>query len=124
MNKQNVFILIKISNIAFVIFIYFVIGYIIGGYLDNFFKYLFGTDYKSKSKYALLLEVIIQIMCIGIISYICRNLVPFIPFPLDGINGFDHMRVKELINGAFLPVFLIMFQYSMQDKLLYIKNMS
>ena len=49
MNKQNVFILIKISNIAFVIFIYFVIGYIIGGYLDNFFKYIFLIDNINSS---------------------------------------------------------------------------
>lgn len=120
--REFIFRLIKISDIAYITVCYFIVGYFSGYYLDLFFTNLYGTDYNKKSKYVLLFEVVTQIICIGIVSYIGRNLVQLIPFPLDGVYGFEHIRVKEVASGAFLTVFLVMFQYSMQDKILHIKK--
>jgi len=60
---------------------------------------------------------------IGVVSYIGRNLVELIPFPFQGVLGYDHMRVKELKTGALLTVFLVMFSYNMQDKLQKLRGM-
>jgi hypothetical protein len=113
---------IKIVDIAYITVLYFIVGYILGFNIDLLFKKIYGTDFSKKTKFVLLLEVLLQIVCIGIISYIGRNLVQMIPFPLNGVLGFDHMKVKEVAQGAFLTIFIVMFQYTMQDKLIYIKD--
>jgi 3-methyladenine DNA glycosylase AlkC len=45
-----------------------------------------------------------------------------IPFPLNGIYGFKYLQLNELISGTFLSVFIMLFQYNMQDKILYINK--
>jgi len=120
--NELLFRIIKIIDIAYIAVLYFTAAYILGYHIDQIFIKLYGIDYKNKSNLILSLEVLSQIICIAIVTYIGRNLVELIPFPLDGINGFVHTRVKELKSGAFMTVFLIMFQYSMQNKILFIKS--
>jgi hypothetical protein len=98
------------------------LGYILSYYIDIFFLKLYGTDYKSKSIYILLFEVVVQILTILILTYIGRNLCKFIPFPLDGYYDYDHSLLKELVSGGPLNLFLMLFQYNMQNKLGYIKD--
>ena len=120
--NELLFRIIKIIDIAYIAILYFIVGYFLGYYIDEFFVFIYGTEFQKKSKYVLILEILSQVISIGIISYIGRNLVELIPFPLDGVNGFIHQRVRELKSGAFLTVFIVMFQYSMQDKLIYLKS--
>jgi hypothetical protein len=51
-----------------------------------------------------------------------RNLVSLIPFPLNGVAGFDHSRLKELEGGEVLAVVLILFQRNLYDKVTYFVN--
>jgi len=110
------------ADIAYITVLYFILGYFVGYNIDKFFEFIYGSHYSSYSTPILILQVLSQIMVIGIISYLGRNLVQLIPSPLNGINGFVHTRVKELMEGGFLTVFLLMFQYSMTNKLDYIKK--
>lgn len=121
--SNPLFVAVKIADISYITVIYFVMGYLFGSYLDNLFIYLFGTDYSKKSKTTLILETLLQIVCIGIISYLGRNLILLIPSPFNGLAGLDHFRVKELTAPTYFSIFLILFQYSMQNKLIYIKDM-
>jgi len=111
------------ADIAYINVVWFAIGYIVGYWIDVAFQKLYGTDYKRKSRWTLIAEAVSQIAVIGIIIYIGRNVGQFIPSPLDGIFGLDHYKVKELTNGAMLGIYVMLFQYSLQDKLLIIKNM-
>lgn len=120
--NEVLFRIIKIIDIAYIAVLYFVISYVLGYYIDNYFRWLYGTEYDKKSNMVLSLEVLSQIIAIAVLVYIGRNIVELIPFPLDGVNGFVHQRVKELKSGAFMTVFIVMFQYSMQDKLMAIKR--
>jgi hypothetical protein len=59
------------------------------------------------------------LFALGIIAYVLRNLVKLIPFPLDGVAGFHHERLKELDGGEVMALVLILFQRNLIDKVLY-----
>ena len=40
-----------------------------------------------------------------------------IPFPLDGIDHYEHLQVKELNSGAVLTSFIFSLQKNLQAKL-------
>lgn len=115
---------IKIIDIGYIILLQFIVGYSLGIFLDDNFTKLFGDNYKSKSNMKIISEILLQVMATGIFSYIARNLIEFIPFPLNGIYGFNHMKVKELTGGQILLFFLFLFQYKLQDKIVYVRNRS
>ena len=49
---------------------------------------------------------------IGIVIYIARNIIELIPFPLNGYNGFDHFKVKELGQAfVFIQILLTSIVY-------------
>ena len=68
------------------------------------------------------LEFLCQIILTGIVAYIGRNVIQLIPFPLDGLYGFIHMRVKEVSSGSLLTSITSMFQLSLQEKISYLRK--
>ena len=111
--KEIIIRSIKILDIAYVTFIYGFIALLTASLLDKYiYKYVsFQKVAKEEDKnfYVLLLEIFICLTFNGIAFYLLRNLLQFIPFPLDGVYGFTHMRVNEVKSGAIISVVLIWF---------------
>jgi hypothetical protein len=108
---------VKIMDIGFVTAIYFLLG----TFLAKLFDTLCGDfDEEKEHKKSLVLqtvEIIGMMWLYGIIIYFIRNLVELIPFPFDGLYGFNHRQLKELQNaGVFTFIFLYSQQY-FKDKL-------
>ena len=57
------------------------------------------------NKFLVFLEICCQLFIIGILVYLLRNLVELIPFPLEGIYGYQHFRVRELYSGGIAIAF-------------------
>lgn len=113
---------IKFFAIAYFFVLAFIFSFLIAKYIDLFFDYIYGDDYQSKNINILYLEALSQIIVLGIVSYILRNIIQLIPFPFEGIYGFQYLRVKEVTSPPTVTFFLFIFQYKYQQKLSYIKD--
>ena len=113
------YIIIKMIDIGLVAMYFFVVGILVARLFDYVLSKLQPKNYKDISLFQLFLEIILQLFALGIIAYIVRNIIKLIPFPLDGIAGYNHRELKELEGGEVMSLVLIVFSKNLQDKILY-----
>jgi len=110
---------IKILDIGYVTVIYFIFAFFLGVSLDRALGPFDREAAERKSFARLLGECIVHIYFIGIIVYFTRNVVERIPFPLNGVAGFVHGKVKELTNAAVFTFVFMYYQKNLRDRLVY-----
>jgi len=121
MNTQELIIRgIKIIDIAYLTVIFITLAIICSIALDKLFGPFIKSQADQKSTFRLILEIYLDVSLIAIVAYIIKNIVEIIPFPLDGIHGFDHKRVKELGGGTVFGFALFYYQYGLRDKIGYV----
>lgn len=113
---------IKMIDIGYITAIYFILGAVISNILDKVIGEFNEKEAEKKSIYVLYVEVILHFGLLGIIWYITRNIVEYIPFPLDAIHGFDHSKVKELSADTIFMTILVLYQTNLRDKLTYLSE--
>ncbi len=113
---------IKIFAISYFFVFAFIFSYFVARYIDRMFNYLYGNNYESKNINILYMEALSQIIVLAITSYILRNIIQLIPFPFEGVYKFKYLKVKEVSAPGTVILFLFIFQYNYQNKLIYIKN--
>jgi len=111
--------LIKFLDIGYLTVIYFAIGITIAKTIDKFVGPFNKENEDKKSLFRLSIEIIIFTSFLGILIYLIRNLVEFIPFPLEGYYGFQHLKVKEVSGGIVIGLSLLFFQKTLKDKINY-----
>lgn len=122
--KNEVMIkLIKVIDIFFASFIYILAAFIVSFILDKYIFPKFDEEKENKKNFILsVLELCFIIGIIGVISYISRNLIHMIPFPLEGLYGFKHLMVYEVKSGALFTAYVILLNTYLQKKLALIKD--
>jgi hypothetical protein len=111
MSINPMFRLIKILDIGYTTFIYFVLAILIAVLLDHLYGPYDEKIEKKKSVKREGLDLIGMIWLNGVIIYIARNLVPFIPSPFNGLYGFQHGQLKEL-DSAYVFDFVLIYNQS------------
>ena len=113
---------VKIIDIAYVAAIYLTLGAILSISIDRQLGKFDSEEADKKSTAQLYGEVLLHFASIGILMYVVRNIVEWIPFPLNGLYGYDHMRLNELRNAGLFGVIFFLFQNNLRDKLIYISK--
>lgn len=115
------FRLIKIADIGYITVLYFLIAFFLSTWVDVRLLGPFKPEVAAqKSTHRLLGECILHIYLIGILIYITRNMVELIPSPFNGIQGFEHLRVKELTNAAVFTFIFLFYQRHLREKLVFL----
>lgn len=97
----------KIFNIGWATVAYFLIAIFVLFIFEKIYGKFDESKYEKKSTQEIILELIIYLWIIGVATYIVRNLFILVPFPLDGIMGYDHKRVKEVANATVFSIFIV-----------------
>ncbi len=116
------FLAVKIIDIGITTVYFFIIGVLLAKAFDTVFNYWDEEDYKNRPMWSLFLEIVFHLFCLGVVAYALRNFIERIPFPLDGVAGYNHLRLKELGGGQILPLIMIFFQKNIMYKLSYFVN--
>jgi hypothetical protein len=113
---------IKCLDIGFVTCIYAVMAIICAAITD---RLLDDTPQEEHSKPAW--RRMVDMVCImwlyGMLIYFARNLVPHIPFPLDNVSGYSHMRLKELHNATVFTFLYMLFSEKIKSRLMRYYNL-
>jgi hypothetical protein len=121
--KLDIITIIKCIALMYISILFVVSGIFTTHLCD---KYIFSNrlskNDNNKSIIRLTLEISIIIGFITILSYIGRNLIQLIPFPLDNFNGFQYSRVKELQTGTLLTVSLLLYNLTLSSKVTILKE--
>lgn len=104
--------LIRVVDVGFVAALCFLFAYVFSSTLDR----VFGEPNMRKSKARRLFEVTLQFALIGIVVYFSRSLIKKIPFPLDGLYGYDHRKLAELRSLPIMVFIFMFFQSNLQKK--------
>lgn len=115
---------IKIIDIGYITVLYIMFSIGIAYITDKVMGKFDEKKQRNKSKVRLTIELICEMWIYGVFIYIVRNLVGLIPFPLDGYQGFEHSKVKELtaVNPSVFTFTYILFSDYLKNKLAFFYN--
>jgi len=115
------FILAKAGDLALVTFYYFVFALAASVLLNLltriYERYTTRGDTKQKSTIRLVFEIVANIFFIAVTFWGIRNAVEAIPYPLDGMGGYQHARLQQTTTSAIAALTLILFQTTLTDKI-------
>lgn len=122
-SQELVFRVVKIGDIGYITTIYFLLAFFISTWVDIRLLGPFQRERAArKSTGRLLGECILHIYLVGVLIYIVRNVVELVPSPFNGIQGFEHRRVKELTNAAVFTFIFLFYQKHLREKLFYLSE--
>lgn len=120
MKNPYLFQIVKMADIGFITALYASIGLFLAKVFDVFDKPLEKEREEKKQTFQILIEFLIIIFCIGIITYLVRQTVNYIPSPFEGKYGLDHHRIKEIGNVSIFIFIFMYFQDHLKEKMQYL----
>ena len=91
-------------------------------YLFNFVYDKTDNDINKKTTIRHFTETSYILSVIAVFAYLARNLFQSIPFPLDSINEFEYLRVKEVSSGLYIFYIILIFSVVLNRKISILRN--
>ena len=117
------FLATKVTGIAYVTVLYFSFGLMIAKGFDTLYgtfdKKKYENNTRNESIAWLVLDILSHIVFLAVVLYVLRNIVERIPFPLEGLGGYRHRRLKELYSGPVMDFVSLFFQQNLTKKIKY-----
>lgn len=113
---------IKVIDIGFITIIYVFVSFFTSVEIDNKLGRFNPVKADKKSLFRIFLELCLHIYLIGVYIYIVRNLIELIPYPLQGYEGYQHQKLKELGGGVMFGYVFFLFQNHLKEKMIYFYN--
>lgn len=90
--------------------------------LNNIWPVKGDKEELIKSKARLVFEIIAKVWLLSVFSYVFRNVWTAIPFPLEGIYGYKHLKTGEVTSSAVFAAFAVTFDTQLQAKVKTLKT--
>lgn len=123
MAYTTAFLTAKMLGISYVTVLYFFLGLGIAKAFDKLYgefdKSRYENDGAKESLVWLAADILFHIVLLAMVFYLMRNVVERIPFPLEGLGGYQHHRLKELEGGPILEFVGLFFQRNLKKKTTY-----
>lgn len=94
--------ILRLVDISFLGILYLIGGIIVSSIITMFFPKYDEEVYKFKSYRNLTLEIFSTAALLCVLGYVLRNIVRKIPFPLDGLFGYQHQNRSEIRGGIII----------------------
>lgn len=115
--KEVVIRSIKIIDIAYLSVIYATIVITLSVWIDTLIGPIDENVESKKNIIRVILECWAFISLIAVLFYIVRNIVEKVPFPMDGMYGFVHSRVKEITGGPIFGFLIFFYAKNLRTKI-------
>jgi hypothetical protein len=113
--------LVKVIAIMYVTIIYSIGGIMLSTFADRYLVNRFyertEEEISKKSKLRHIAETSLILGLFGVLAYFGRNILQMIPFPFNGMYGFEYNRVKEVSSGALVLWILINYSAVLTNKI-------
>lgn len=106
----------KLLDIGYTAVMYFTLGLILAQMMDHFYGNINAAVEKAKSPSRKLTEVLGMIWLNGIVIYFMSNIASLVPFPLTGVYGYDHSKIREFSNSTVFVWSFLYYQKHFQTK--------
>ena len=116
------FRLIKVADIGYITILYAVSALVLAKAFDIGMKAIDKQPNEEKSSLQLFFEIILALWVAGILIYIIRNIMGYIPSPFEGVFGLEHLRVKELDRAGIFIFIFFYFGEALKKKLTVLYN--
>ena len=113
---------VKAFSISYIYAIQFLLSFLVALSLNKIFKDFDPSEAEKKSPFVLVLEILGQLILVGILSFVIRNIMSLFPYPLDGVYGVVTSRIKEFTSAPLIPFILLFFYRNLKDKMSYLFN--
>lgn len=104
---------IKILDISFLGVYYLIFGILSALIINKILNVIEGKNKKlnkSNNKLFYAFKIFLRTSLIMISAYSMRNIISRVPFLLDGLFGYQHLRLKEMNGGVIIAFSIISLQ--------------
>ena len=104
---------IKILDITFLGIYYLIFGIVSALIINKILNVIEEKNKKlnqSNNKLFYALKIFVRTSLIMISAYSMRNIIRRVPFLLDGLFGYEHLRLKEMNGGVIVAFSIIALQ--------------